>query len=344
MKALVIHGAGDLRLSDYAPQRLDRGQLRLKILRGGICGSDLHYYQHGGIGDAIRLREPMVLGHEVSGEVTEIGHGTEGFSIGDLVAVSPSRPCGACVWCREGLPNHCMNMRFYGSAMPMPHIQGAFRQELVADAEQCVQAAGLSVAEAAMAEPLAVCLHAVRQAGGLVGKRVLITGSGPIGVLITLAARRAGAAEIVVSDILDEPLTYARIAGADHVLNTKTDPCAMDMYQQGKGVFDAYFECSGSEMALTAGVLATRPRGTVVQVGMSGDMKIPMQQITVKELTLKGSFRFHQEFAVAITMMQKGLIDVKPLLTQTFAISDHAEAFDVASDKQKSMKVQFDFS
>ncbi|MBD3678765.1 MAG: L-idonate 5-dehydrogenase [Rhodobacteraceae bacterium] len=343
MKALIIHGKQDLRIGDIETDALGAGQVKLRIRRGGICGSDLHYYFHGGMG-AIRVREPVVLGHEVSGEITEIGPGVEGLAPGDLVAVSPSRPCGTCTYCREGLPNQCLNMRFYGSAMPMPHIQGAFRQELVAEAWQCIPAKGLTPAEAAMAEPLAVCIHASHQAGDLVGKRVLITGSGPIGVLMTLVARRAGASEIVVSDILDKPLEFASAAGADRVINGVTEPDAMTAYQADKGYFDVQFECSSAEVALAEGIKALRPRGTVVQLGMGGDMSVPMQQITVKELSLKGSFRFHAEFATAVAFMSKGLIDVKPLLTHEFSYLDHGEAFAVAADKSQSMKVQFDFA
>ena len=190
MKALFAHAAKDLRLEVVEQDELGPGQLRVTTAQGGICGSDLHYYNHGGFG-TVRLREPMILGHEISGIVSETGPGTAGFAVGDLVAVSPSRPCGSCDECRLGHPNHCLNMRFYGSAMPFPHIQGAFRETLVADASQCVNANGLSAAQAAMAEPLAVCLHAVRQAGEILGRRVMVMGCGPIGVLVTAAARRA---------------------------------------------------------------------------------------------------------------------------------------------------------
>ena len=344
MKALIIHGERDLRIDDVDPSPLGPGQVRVRIRRGGICGSDLHYYRSGGIGEAIRLREPMILGHEVSGEVSEIGAGVDGLAPGDLVAVSPSRPCRSCAFCLEGLPNHCLNMRFYGSAMPMPHVQGAFRQELVADATQCVPAGDLTPAEAAMAEPLAVCLHGAHQAGDMVGKRVLITGSGPIGVLMTLVARRAGAAEIVVSDILGKPLEFATAAGADRAINTITAPEALSACQEGKGHFDVHFECSGAAVALADGIRAVRPRGIVVQLGMSGAVSIPLQQITVKEISLRGSFRFHPEFATAVDLMRKRLIDVTALITHTFPFFDHAEAFAVAADKGKSMKVQFDFS
>lgn len=143
MKAIVAHGAKDVRIEDRPEEKPGPGEVRLCLARGGICGSDLHYYNHGGFG-AVRLREPMVLGHEVSAVIEELGEGVEGLKIGGLVAVSPSRPCRTCRFCQEGLHNQCLNMRFYGSAMPFPHIQGAFREVLVADALQCVPADGLS--------------------------------------------------------------------------------------------------------------------------------------------------------------------------------------------------------
>ena len=158
MKSLVIHAARDLRIEEHDVERPAAGQVQIAIAAGGICGSDLHYYNHGGFG-AIRIREPMVLGHEVSGRITALGEGIAGLTEGQLVAVSPSRPCHSCMYCQKGQLNHCLNMRFYGSAMPFPHIQGAFRQVLVADAAQCAPADGLTEGEAAMAEPLAVCLH-----------------------------------------------------------------------------------------------------------------------------------------------------------------------------------------
>ncbi|WP_313616515.1 alcohol dehydrogenase catalytic domain-containing protein, partial [Rhizobium sp.] len=166
MRAIVAHGAKDVRIEERPEEAPGAGEVRLRLVRGGICGSDLHYYNHGGFG-AVRLREPMVLGHEVSAIVEELGEGVEGLKVGGLVAVSPSRPCRTCRFCQEGLHNQCLNMRFYGSAMPFPHIQGAFREVLVADALQCVPADGLSAGEAAMAEPLAVTLHATRRAGDL---------------------------------------------------------------------------------------------------------------------------------------------------------------------------------
>ena len=343
MQALYAHGPKDLRLSEAPDGALDHDQVRIKMARGGICGSDMHYFNHGGFGN-VKLREPMILGHEVSGHISEVGINVSGLKIGDLVAVSPSRPCAGCDECLRGLPNQCLNMRFYGSAMPYPHIQGAFRESLIADASQCTKADGLNPAEAAMAEPLAVCLHALKQAGTMLGKRVLVTGCGPIGILIILAARRAGAAEIIATDITDTALERAKNAGADVTLNTQLTPDALTPYTAGKGSLEVGIECSGAEPALRAMIGALRPRATLVQLGLSGDMTLPMMQITAKELSIKGSFRFHSEFAQAVAFMQKGLINVAPLVTHSFPLAQFQDAFETANDRAKAMKVQLDFS
>lgn len=342
MRAVVIHEAKDLRIEEREVAPLAPGQVRIRMEAGGVCGSDLHYYNHGGFG-TVRVKEPMILGHEVSGRIEALGEGVAGLNIGELVAVSPSRPCGACGYCQQGLPNHCQNMRFYGSAMPFPHIQGAFREVLIADASQCAPAGELSAGEAAMAEPLSVCLHAVRRAGEMLGKRVLVTGCGPIGLLIILAARRAGAREIVATDLSENALKYARECGADRTINIAQDPDALAEYSVGKGTFDVMFEASGANVALNAAIMTMRPRGVVMQLGMGGDMTIPMQQVTVKELDLRGCFRFHEEFATAVTLMQKGLINVKPLITHTMPMEDAKAAFEIANDRSQAIKVQIAF-
>lgn len=342
MKALVIHAAHDLRIEDYPLAELGANQIQVNTATGGVCGSDLHYFHNGGFGP-VKLKQPMVLGHEVAGHVAAMGADVTGFEVGDLVAVSPSRPCGHCRYCTVGKLNQCLNMRFYGSAMPFPHIQGAFRQTLNANAEQCVKANDITPAEAAMAEPLSVALHAMHQAGDLLGKRVLVTGCGPIGVLCVLAARRAGAVEIVTTDLSDNALSFAKTSGADRTINTGTDANALDTYQADKGYFDVLFECSGAAPALTEGIHAMAPGGVVVQLGLGGDMSLPMMAITAKELRLCGSFRFHEEFKTAVELMSKGLIDVKPLVTHTVAFDDALQAFEIASNRDLAMKAQINF-
>ncbi len=342
MKTITAHAAKDLRLEDHPEPMPGPGEVLIDMEAGGICGSDLHYYNHGGFG-TVRLKEPMILGHEVAGRVAALGEGVEGLAPGQLVAVSPSRPCGACNYCAKGRQNHCLNMRFYGSAMPFPHIQGAFRERLVADATQCVPADGLSAAEAAMAEPLSVVLHAARHAGSLAGRRVLVTGCGPIGLLAVTVARAYGAVEIVATDVTGFTLDMARIAGADTTVNVAEAPEGLAPFAEGKGRFDTLFECSGVAAALAGAVPALRPGATIVQLGLGGDMTLPVQAMTAKELQLKGSFRFHHEFPLAVEMMRAGRIEVAPLVTQTLPIAEAVAAFDLASDRTQAVKVQIAF-
>jgi L-idonate 5-dehydrogenase len=343
MKSIVIHAAKDLRIEEQVAETPGPGQVQIQLAAGGICGSDLHYYNHGGFGD-IRLKQPMVLGHEVSGYITVLGKGVTGLKEGQLVAVSPSRPCGDCKYCNEAMFNQCLNMRFYGSAMPFPHIQGAFREVLVTEAAQCAVADGLSAGEAAMAEPLAVCLHAVKRAGPMLGKSVLVTGCGPIGILCILAARRAGADLIVATDLGAFTLGMARKAGADVTINMVEQAGELAQYAQAKGTFDVLFECSGAAPALVGAIPVLRPGATIMQLGLGGDMTLPVQAMTAKELSLKGSFRFHEEFHTGVSLMQKGLIDVKPYITQIFALDQAVEAFETAGDRSKAMKAQIRFS
>ncbi|MFN3225927.1 MAG: L-idonate 5-dehydrogenase [Hyphomicrobiales bacterium] len=342
MKSIVIHAANDLKLEERNYGGPGPEQVGIRLAAGGICGSDLHYFNHGGFG-SVRLKEPMILGHEVAGHIVDLGERVTGLSVGQLVAVSPSRPCHVCKFCTQGMLNQCLNMRFYGSAMPFPHVQGAFRQMLVADAAQCVPAEGLNAAEAAMAEPLAVCLHAMRQAGSVAGKSVLVTGCGPIGILSILSARWAGAGTVIATDLEAFPLEMAKTAGADETINVSTNPDGLRRFERQKGMFDLMIECSGAASALASGVAAMRPGGVIVQLGMGGDMVVPVQALTAKELSLVGSFRFHEEFGTAVSLMRKGLIDVKPFITHTFTIDHALDAFQIAGDRRQAMKVQLTF-
>lgn len=343
MKAVIIHAAKDLRVEERAAETPGPDQVSIAIGAGGICGSDLHYFNHGGFG-AIRVKHPMVLGHEVAGTVTAVGAGVETIAVGDRVAVSPSLPCNECEYCLKGLQNHCLDMRFYGSAMRMPHVDGAFRQQLVAEASQCHKLAdGVSLAEGAFAEPFAVTLHAVNRAGSLLGKRVLITGSGPIGALCVLAARAHGAREIIITDVVDAPLAYARKVGADRTINVLEAPEQLAALATGKGTMDVMFEASGNAAALASGLAALRPRSTLVQLGLGGDIALPQNVVVAKEIEIRGSFRFHEEFGLAVDLINQRRVDVRPLLSDTFPIDEAVKAFELASDRAHSMKVQLAF-
>ncbi|MEM7442814.1 MAG: L-idonate 5-dehydrogenase [Pseudomonadota bacterium] len=342
-RAVVAHAAKDLRIENRSVGEMGRDQAEISIGAGGICGSDLHYYNDGGIG-AIRLQEPMVLGHEVAGTVTAVGSDVSTVKVGDLVAVNPSRPCGKCAYCQRGQQNHCLDMRFYGSAMRMPHVHGAFQQTLIADAGQCVVAPpSVSANKLAFAEPFAVTLHGVGRAGPLIGKRVLVTGSGPIGALAVLAARTHGAREIVATDVVDQPLVKAREMGADRTINVASDGDALAAYGVDKGSFDVVLEASGNQAALQGALEVLRPRGVLVQLGLGGDITIPQNTIVAKEIELRGSFRFHEEFELAVELIASGRVDVMPLLTDVFDIERVVHAFELANDRTRAMKVQLSF-
>jgi L-idonate 5-dehydrogenase len=341
MKAAIVHSPRDLRIEEADVAAMGPGDVKIRIRAGGICGSDLHYFLHGGFG-TVRIQQPMILGHEASGEILETGAAVTQVRPGDRVAVNPSLACGHCRYCLEGKANHCLDMRFNGSAMRMPHMQGLFREIVVCAEAQAVKVApDVPLELVAFAEPLSVCLHASRQAGSLQGKRVLVTGVGPIGALCVLVARHAGAREVVATDVTDAPLAVARQIGADLALNTASDPKALDRFGADKGHFDVVFEASGAGPALAAALTAARPGATIVQVGIgNGEMSVPMNLVVAKEITLRGTFRFHEEFAAAVHFLSSGAIDVRPLLTEIVPLSDAVRAFELAADRSRAMKVQ----
>ncbi len=342
MDSVVIRGAKALTIEPVAYVPVQDSEVAVEIHRGGICGSDMHYYLHGGFG-TISLKEPLILGHEIAGVVIEKGASVTLVDIGSRVAVSPSHPCGACQYCREGLPRHCLNMRFLGSAMPFPHIQGGFREILTVPAS-CVFPTTATIGEAAMAEPLAVCLHAAARAGSLAGKKVLVTGCGPIGCLCILVARHAGAAEIVATDINAFALDHARKLGASTVIDMTKDARAMADYAAGKGYFDVLLEASGNENAIRDGIQAMRPCGILVQVGLGNDIRLPLGPLVAKEIEMRGTFRFDAEFETAVALLDSRSIDVRPLVTHVLPFREATAAFDLAADRALAMKVQMDFA
>lgn len=339
-----LFGQNDLRIEYDEVAEPGAGQVLLAMAAGGICGSDMHYLSDGGIG-TIRVREPIILGHEASGRVVAVGAGVSGLAEGDAVAVNPSRPCGVCSYCEEGMPMHCLNMRFNGSAIRLPHEQGLFRERIVVDATQCISVpADADLGAVACAEPLAVCLHAVKMAGDISGKRVLVTGAGPIGILCAAAVKAAGAAEVVVTDLQDTVLDVAREMGATRTVNVAKEAAAMELYSENKGYFHLAFECSAAAPAINSAIAALRPRGTLIQVGVAGDTPLPVNALVAKEICLQGTHRFHEEFAEAVDAITTGRIDVRPIITAQYPLENADEAFRVAGDRSKSVKVHLHFN
>lgn len=342
MQAVVVHAAHDLRVEDRATGPLGEMEVRVAMGAGGICGSDLHYYHDGGIGD-FPVREPLVLGHEMAGTIAEIGKGVTGLAVGTKVAVNPCWPCPGVAFDLGSRGHLSPDGKFAGSSRIFPHVQGFFQELVTVRAEQCKPLpADVSLEEAAMSEPLACCLHAVRRAGNVVGQKVLVLGAGPIGCLTVVAARLAGASEIHIADLMPEPLAKARLVGADQIIDLAADRTPMDRLQEQSGRMDVVIECAGAAKAVADGLRATRRGGTYVQFGVlpKGMHPIPIDQIVGKELSVQGTFRFWEEFNWAVDYIVNRQVDVRPLLTEVLPIGKAKQAFDLAGDRRKAMKVQ----
>jgi L-idonate 5-dehydrogenase len=336
----TLFGAEDLRMVEGQLAPLASGMVRVRFGAGGICGSDMHYFRHGRTGDFI-VQSPLVLGHEIAGEIVEIAGTAAGLSAGNRVAVNPSRWCGTCARCREGRLNLCENIYFMGSASKTPHMQGGFATYFDVVPSQCVKISpDTSLEAAALAEPLAVCLHAVRRAGPVAGKRGVVFGAGPIGLLTMLAARLAGMSEIAVVDVAAAPLAFAQRLGADHVVDTSGGGNALENLAAIRP-FDVAFEVSGTAAGLSSAILNVRRGGTVVQIGNlpGGLISVPANAVMAREIDLKGSFRFDQEFEQAVALIDKRQIDVLSIVTAKQPLSNAPDAFRLALDRSQSVKV-----
>ena len=235
-------------------------------------------------------------------------------------------------------------MRFIGSAMRFPHVQGGFREDLVVDESQAILVTeNVAMGEASMAEPLAVALHAVNRAGPLVGRRVLVTGCGPIGTLAIMAAKHAGASEVTATDVQAFALELARKAGADTVVNVAQDPRGLADQVKRLGPFDVHLEASGNATAVGSAPDHLRPHGILVQLGLGGDIPLPINLIVTRELDIRGTFRFDAEFELAVDLINRGRINVKPVLTATIPFTNAREAFELAGDRSRASKVQLAF-
>lgn len=346
MRAAVLFGKHDLRVErrDVRPPGI--GEAEVQIAYGGICGSDISYFKKGCVGD-FAVREPLVLGHEVAGTVVAVGEGVTAVATGSRVAVNPSRPCLQCNFCRGGRSNLCRNMRFFGSAAVWPHVQGAFSERLIVREDQCVRVPDdFSLRLASCAEPLSVALHAANQAGSLLGKRVLVSGAGPIGLMCIVTVLKAGAAEVHCSDIVDAPLRVATALGATATYNVGAQPAVLEPFAADKGYFDIGFEVSGAPSALATHFRVVRPGARIVQVGMlpPGDVPVPINVLQSREIELIGAFRAHMEFDQAVRALATRQIDVRPILSAEFPLDEVLDAFELAVDRNRALKVHIAFT
>ena len=330
MKALAIHGKEDIRWEDREVPTPGDGEVRLRVNYVGICGSDLHYYFHGANGE-YTIREPLTPGHELSGVVDLDPSGR--LAPGTPVTVHPAR-YGASVPGLEDRPHLRAGGDYLGSAAADPHRQGGASELLIVEDHMVrVLPQGLPLERAALAEPLAVAIHAVSLADGIRGKRVLVIGSGPIGLLVVAAAVHAGASTVGASDVREEPLARAQALGATEVALVGRDTIDDESY-------DVVFECSGVGVALTQAVRAARRAGTVVQVGMlaNAEIGVNLAPMLAKELTIRGAFRFATEIDDAVAMLaESDALD--SVISHVLPASDAVQAFELARDSSASAKV-----
>jgi L-idonate 5-dehydrogenase len=342
MKAAVLHGAGDIRIEPYRQPELHPGMVLLRTRRVGICGTDLHYFEHGYNATFVPDR-PFILGHEFTAEVAAVADDVETVKVGQRVTANPARACGFCAYCKGGQINLCRKTIMLGSASTTPPTDGALAEFVTVRADQChLLPAEMDDGIGAMMEPLSVALHAVKRAGTVSGKRVLVTGGGTIGLLVAMTARAFGAVPVAVSDIVSARRIKAIELGADVAL----DPLAKDLRDTvreltGDG-FDMIFEASGAPPALRTAFELVRPGGTIVQIGTLGtaDIPLPANLLMIREINYLGSMRYGDTFDEAIRLAAAGRVNVQSLINHVFALEDSVKALHFAADKALALKVQ----
>ena len=332
--AAVLHAAGDLRISARPMPVLGAGEVLVEVHSVGICGSDVHYYRHGQIGEHV-VRDPMVLGHEAGGTVVDRGSAVNGLEVGQRVSIEPGVPCGRCEQCRQGAYNLCPEVRFLAT----PPIDGALVRYLAVHAAFAHPVPdALSDDAAALIEPLSVGMWANRRAGAGVGSRVLITGAGPIGVLAALVARAAGAGWVGVADVDPARLEVAGCFDVDEVIDGRAGVPYASFRPE------VLLECSGVPDVVSAGITALQPLGRAVLVGMgpSSSVSLPVQAIQNRELTVTGTFRYAHTYPAAISLVAAGRIDLDALVGARVCLADAERALTMSSVDPSILKTVVD--
>ncbi|KAH9499247.1 hypothetical protein Btru_003508, partial [Bulinus truncatus] len=319
------------------------GQVQLEMQQVGICGSDVHYWTHGRIGDFI-VKAPMVLGHEASAVVSKVGPNVISLKVGDRVAIEPGVPCRICYYCKSGRYNLCPDMKFCAT----PPYHGNLARYYVHDADFCFRLPDhVSFEEAALLEPLSVGVHATNRAGVGLGNTVLVCGAGPIGLVNILTAKAKGASTVCVTDIDESRLNKAKEIGADYVLKvTNSDPLkvaeAIESLMGHKP--DITIECSGAAKSIQTAIYATKSGGVVVLVGLGQDLvEVPVVNAGVREVDIRGIFRYANCYPTALAMVASGKVNVKSLITHRFKLEESIKAFEAAK-KGEGIKIMIQCS
>lgn len=345
-RGAYVCGIDDLRLGAYKlPESLGPAQVRVRIKAVGICGSDVHYVKHMKLG-AFEVKKPMVIGHESSGVIEEVGAEVQHLAVGDRVALEPGVPCWKCSYCKQGLYNLCPDMEFFAT----PPVHGSLADQVVHPANLCFKLPdNVSLEEGAMCEPLSVGVHACRRAQVGPETSLLIVGGGPIGLMMLLVARAFGSPRILLADTHQERLQCALALGADETVLLSKDPgdAEREMVamrtKMGRAI-DVACDCVGTTKSLAQCLDVTRAAGRVCVVGMrESHMTLPITEAVSREVDLVGVFRYRNTYPMCLDLISSGRVDVKPLITHRYKFTEQyvKAAFETSSRGVNAIKVMF---
>ena len=333
----------DLRFSVKEQKNIEKlkpNQIRINMKNCGICGSDIHYYLHGENGGR-KIKEPLMLGHEAVGKILEVGSNQENFKKDDRISINPALYCYKCKFCKLKKFNLCENVLFFGSAAKFPHTQGAFREQIIVDQTQChLIDTNTKFEEAAFAEPLAVALHASSFIKNNKNHNILIAGCGPIGLLLLkILIQEISEKNIFVIDINNNVLGAAKKIGNIKTVNIKDE---INFFKDHENYFDVSFEASGNINSINNLIDMAKRGSNIIQIGNmpGGLININYNKVMTKELRIQGSYRFSEEFSIAVNKINNKEFNFKDILTHKFKLEDCDKAMKIASDKNKSIKVQ----
>lgn len=344
MKAAVMTGIGRMDFEDRPVPAPGPGDVLVRIEKVGICGSDLHYFEHGRIGDYV-VRPPFVLGHEAAGTVTEVGEGVTGLAVGDRVALEPGITCGECEFCRSGTYNLCPDVVFFAT----PPVDGTFQEYVAHPANLCFKLPpSVSTLAGALIEPLAVGFHAANHGRARIGQTAVVFGSGCIGLVSMMALKAMGLSNVFMVDVLPKRLERAGELGATATINSaEADPVAEVLrLTNGRGC-DLVIETSGADIAADQAVRMARKGGTIVLVGYgkTGNITVPMSLALDKELRFETVFRYRHIYPMAIQAVADGRVDLEGIVSHTFAFDDIQQAMDASiADKATVVKAVVDLT
>lgn len=327
MRVAIMTDVNKMELTERDIPTPKDDEVLVRVEYVGVCGSDLHYYEAGGIGANI-VKPPFVLGHEAGGTVVEVGSAVKHLKVGDRVALEPGKTCGKCEFCRTGRYNLCPDVIFFAT----PPIDGVFQDYVAHEADLCFKIPdNMDTMEAALIEPLAVGFHAARQGGAQAGQTAVVTGAGCIGLVSMMALKAMGVSKVIVVDIMQKRLDKAMELGATAVVNGREVDTVEEIMRltDGKGA-DLVIEASGTEITTRQAIHFTKKGATIVLVGYSasGEETLPISLALDKELTFKTVFRYRHIYPMAIEAVAAGKVNLKGIVTNIFSLDDIQEAMD----------------